>query len=134
MKNHHRHHQYERHYQRHGGIGPAMMCEMIKRNDLLRLSETVIKPFYYQRVQETIAIIRRYLPEDRCLIHKPEGAIFLWLWFKDLPITTEQLLSAPESTRRADGAGAQLLPRAGQTVAAYASMYAHELRTRAGEN
>ena len=22
---------------------------------------------------------------------KPEGAIFLWLWFKDLPITTEQL-------------------------------------------
>ncbi|WP_454538235.1 valine--pyruvate transaminase, partial [Escherichia coli] len=56
-----------------GGIGPAMMCEMIKRNDLLRLSETVIKPFYYQRVQETIAIIRRYLPEDRCLIHKPEG-------------------------------------------------------------
>jgi hypothetical protein len=72
-------------------MGPAMMCEMIKRNDLLRLSETVIKPFYYQRVQETIAIIRRYLPEDRCLIHKPEGAIFLWLWFKDLPISTELL-------------------------------------------
>jgi predicted NBD/HSP70 family sugar kinase len=61
-----------------------MMCEMIKRNDLLRLSNEVIKPFYYQRVQETIAIIRRYLPEERCLIHKPEGAIFLWLWFKDL--------------------------------------------------
>ncbi|MDB1120264.1 N-succinylarginine dihydrolase [Klebsiella pneumoniae] len=74
-----------------GGIGPAMMCEMIKRQDLLRLSETVIKPFYYQRVQETIAIIRRYLPEERCLIHKPEGAIFLWLWFKDLPISTELL-------------------------------------------
>ncbi|MDU2481601.1 MAG: pyridoxal phosphate-dependent aminotransferase [Klebsiella sp.] len=74
-----------------GGIGPAMMCEMIKRQDLLRLSETVIKPFYYQRVQETIAIIRRYLPEERCLIHKPEGAIFLWLWFKDLPVSTELL-------------------------------------------
>ena len=54
-----------------GGIGPAMMCEMIKRNDLLRLSNEVIKPFYYQRVQETIATIRRYLPEDLCLIHKP---------------------------------------------------------------
>ena len=24
-----------------------MMCEMIKRKDLLRLSETVIKPFYH---------------------------------------------------------------------------------------
>jgi len=57
----------------------------------LGLPETVIKPFYYQRVHETIATIRRYLPEERCLIHKPEGAIFLWLWFKDLPITTEIL-------------------------------------------
>ncbi|MEC9443485.1 MAG: valine--pyruvate transaminase, partial [Pseudomonadota bacterium] len=25
------------------------------------------------------------------VIHKPEGAIFLWLWFKDLPITTLEL-------------------------------------------
>ncbi|QHM77534.1 Valine--pyruvate aminotransferase [Mixta theicola] len=74
-----------------GSIGPAIAVEMIQRGDLLRLSETVIKPFYRQRVQEAIAIIRRYLPEERCLIHKPEGAIFLWLWFQDLPITTETL-------------------------------------------
>ena len=66
-----------------GGIGPAMMCEMIRRNDLLRLSNEVIKPFYSQRVQETIAILRRYLPEERCLIHKPEGAIFLLKWFTE---------------------------------------------------
>jgi valine--pyruvate aminotransferase len=74
-----------------GSVGPAIANEMIARGDLLRLSEEVIKPFYYQRVQETIATLRRYLPEERCLIHKPEGAIFLWLWFKDLPISTETL-------------------------------------------
>lgn len=74
-----------------GSVGPAIAHEMIARGDLLRLSEEVIKPFYFQRVQETIATLRRYLPEERCLIHKPEGAIFLWLWFKDLPITTEVL-------------------------------------------
>ena len=74
-----------------GSVGPAIAHEMIVRGDLLRLSEEVIKPFYYQRVQETIATLRRYLPEERCLIHKPEGAIFLWLWFKDLPISTEVL-------------------------------------------
>ncbi len=74
-----------------GSIGPAIACEMIKRGDLLRLSEDVIKPFYQQRVELTIAVIRRYLSTDRCLIHKPEGAIFLWLWFPDLPITTEML-------------------------------------------
>ena len=74
-----------------GSIGPAVAAEMIERGDLLRLSNEVIKPFYQQRVTQTIATIRRYLPEERCLIHKPEGAIFLWLWFKDLPISTELL-------------------------------------------
>ncbi|QCP57885.1 valine--pyruvate transaminase [Pantoea sp. SO10] len=74
-----------------GSIGPAIANEMIVRGDLLRLSQEVIKPFYQAKVSETIAILRRYLPEDRCLIHKPEGAIFLWLWFRDLPISTEAL-------------------------------------------
>lgn len=74
-----------------GSIGPALANEMIVRGDLLRLSDEVIRPFYQAKVAETLAILRRYLPEDRCLIHKPEGAIFLWLWFRDLPITTEVL-------------------------------------------
>ncbi|WP_017349334.1 valine--pyruvate transaminase [Pantoea sp. A4] len=74
-----------------GSVGPAMACEMVKRGDLLRLSETVIKPFYQEKVARTLAIIRRHIPEERCLIHKPEGAIFLWLWFRDLPVSTEVL-------------------------------------------
>ena len=74
-----------------GSIGPAIACEMICRGDLLRLSEDVIKPFYQDKVSQTITLIRRYLSEERCLIHKPEGAIFLWLWFRDLPVSTEVL-------------------------------------------
>lgn len=72
-------------------IGPAIAQEMIARGDLLKLSNNVIKPFYQNRVNETLAVIRRYLSPARCLIHKPEGAIFLWLWFQDLPITSEEL-------------------------------------------
>ncbi|WP_324029393.1 valine--pyruvate transaminase [Pantoea sp. JZ2] len=74
-----------------GSIGPAIASEMIQRGDLLRLSEEVIKPFYQHKVMQTITLIRRYLSAERCLIHKPEGAIFLWLWFRDLPISTELL-------------------------------------------
>lgn len=74
-----------------GSIGPAIAAEMIQRGDLLRLSQEVIKPYYQAKVAETLAIIRRHLPEEHCLIHKPEGAIFLWLWFRDLPVTTEVL-------------------------------------------
>lgn len=74
-----------------GSIGPAIALEMIKRGDLLKLSQQVIQPFYQRRVIQTIEIIRRYIPQERCLIHKPEGAIFLWLWFKDLPISCQAL-------------------------------------------
>ncbi len=80
-----------------GGIGPAMMCEMIKRNDLLRLSETVIKPFlYYQRVRGNYRHhSRRYLPENRCLIHKPEGAIFpLAMVLRICPLRPSSSISA----------------------------------------
>ncbi|GAA0483460.1 valine--pyruvate transaminase [Tatumella punctata] len=74
-----------------GSVGPAIAHQMICRNDLLELSEQVIKPYYRHKVAETIALIRRHIPEERCLIHKPEGAIFLWLWFHELPVTTETL-------------------------------------------
>lgn len=74
-----------------GSMGPAMATEMIEGGDLLRLSKTVIRPFYKQHLEHTIETIRRYLSPERCLIYKLEGAIFLWLWFKDLPITTEVL-------------------------------------------
>ncbi|QPR28668.1 valine--pyruvate transaminase [Edwardsiella hoshinae] len=74
-----------------GSVGPALALRMIERGDLLRLSREVIRPFYQQRVEQTLAIIRRYLTPARCLIHRPEGAIFLWLWFPDLPIDSETL-------------------------------------------
>ena len=74
-----------------GSVGPALVREMIVRGDLLRLSETVIRPFYQQRVEQTLEIVRRYLPVEHCLIHKPEGALFLWLWFQHLPITCDEL-------------------------------------------
>lgn len=74
-----------------GSVGPALLTRLIRQGDLLRLSQQVVRPFYQQRVNETLRVIRRYLSPEQCLIHKPEGAIFLWLWFPALPITTEAL-------------------------------------------
>ena len=38
-----------------------------------------------------MAWIRDQLAGYPCRIHTPEGAIFLWLWFQDLPITSDEL-------------------------------------------
>ncbi|GHA61918.1 valine--pyruvate transaminase [Photobacterium aphoticum] len=74
-----------------GSVGPAIAHQMIKRNDLLPLSENVIKPYYLRKAQHAVSRLQAAIPDPRFRIHKPEGAIFLWLWFKDLPISTLEL-------------------------------------------
>ncbi|PSW11671.1 valine--pyruvate transaminase [Photobacterium sanctipauli] len=74
-----------------GSIGPALAHKMIEQHDLLRLSEDVIKPFYLRKSQHAVELLQQAITDTRFRIHKPEGAMFLWLWFKDLPISTMEL-------------------------------------------
>ena len=74
-----------------GSLGPALGHHMIKNNDLLTLSTEVIKPFYQQKSQRAVELLQTEITDPRFRIHKPEGAIFLWLWFDELPITTMEL-------------------------------------------
>lgn len=73
------------------GIGPAIASHMIAKDDLLQLSEMIVKPFYQQKAQHAVQLLREHIDDPRFRIHKPEGAIFLWLWFDELPISTMQL-------------------------------------------
>lgn len=74
-----------------GGFGPAIAKHMIDSGDLLHLSENVIKPFYQQKSEFAVALLQQSISDSRFRIHKPEGAMFLWLWFDELPITTMEL-------------------------------------------
>ncbi|ANO34046.1 valine--pyruvate transaminase [Vibrio breoganii] len=74
-----------------GSIGPAVAQHMIESNDLLRLSDDVIKPFYQQKSIRAVSLLQSAIVDPRFRIHKPEGAMFLWLWFDELPITTMEL-------------------------------------------
>ncbi len=74
-----------------GSVGPAIALHMIESNDLLRLSNDVIKPFYLKKSQAAVKMLQTAITDPRFRIHKPEGAIFLWLWFDQLPITTMEL-------------------------------------------
>ena len=73
------------------GVGPAIAQKMIEKGDLLRLSQEVIKPFYRLKAAQAVAMLQEAITDSRFRIHKPEGAIFLWLWFDGLPITTMEL-------------------------------------------
>ena len=61
---------------------------MIENGDLLRLSSEVIKPFYKEKSLRAVELLQEAIADPRFRLHKPEGAIFLWLWFDELHHTS----------------------------------------------
>lgn len=74
-----------------GNLGTSLVQPWLANGELIRLSNEVVKPHYQHKVIEAQALARAALAGTPGLIHKPEGALFLWLWFPDLPISSQVL-------------------------------------------
>lgn len=74
-----------------GNLGPALATELVASGEILALSQQQIAPFYQSRALQTLKWLREAMGDLPYRIHRPEGAIFLWLWFEGLPITSEEL-------------------------------------------
>ncbi|MED6317083.1 valine--pyruvate transaminase [Psychrobacter pacificensis] len=72
-------------------FGAAIATPLVENNAIKDLSDNDIKPFYQQQAKTAVTLLKKELGDYPLVIHKPEGAIFLWLWFKDLPISTSKL-------------------------------------------
>ena len=74
-----------------GGVGPTMVQRWVENGDIIRLSEQHIRPFYEAKAQQAVQWLQEAIPHPKLRIHKPEGALFLWLWFEGLPIHSQEL-------------------------------------------
>ena len=74
-----------------GSFGPALALDLITSGEIIRLSQTVVKPYYQQKAERAIALLHNELTGVDYYIHKSEGAIFLWLWLPGLPVSSEEL-------------------------------------------
>jgi valine--pyruvate aminotransferase len=74
-----------------GGVGAALVVDLIRTGEIIGLSRDVIKPYYQSKAEQAVAWLRKELDGLDFYIHKPEGAFFLWLWLKGLPITAQAL-------------------------------------------
>jgi valine--pyruvate aminotransferase len=74
-----------------GSFGPALVLDAIENGDIIRLSNTAVRPFYQEKAEHTVTLMRRALDGLPYRIHQPEGAIFLWLWFEGMPIPSAEL-------------------------------------------
>jgi len=71
--------------------GAVLLHELVKTGEIFRLSRDVIRPFYRERAEQAVAWAHESLQGSEYHIHKPEGALFLWLWFPGLPIDSDEL-------------------------------------------
>ena len=72
-------------------VGAALITRIIEDNEMTHLTENIIKPFYKERLDNAIDLFNEFFAELPVLMHKPEGAFFIWLWLQDLPISTKEL-------------------------------------------
>jgi valine--pyruvate aminotransferase len=73
-----------------GTLGPALAKALFHTGEILSISRDRVMPFYRERAQQAVDWFRAELAGLPFRIHRPEGAIFLWLWFEDLPITSAE--------------------------------------------
>ena len=73
------------------GIGAEIVNQLITDNALLPLCNDLIQPFYKRRCELALVLLRAAIGDSRLHIHKPEGSMFLWLWFEGLSIGTSEL-------------------------------------------
>lgn len=74
-----------------GSLGPALVLDLVKSGGITRISRDIIRPYYQGKAKHAVDLIHREFSGLDYYIHKPEGAIFLWLWFPGLSVTSEEL-------------------------------------------
>ncbi len=70
-------------------FGARIACEIMRTQDLVTLSREFVQPHYAARSRLAQDIAARALAGLPYRLHASEGAIFLWLWFPGLPVSTD---------------------------------------------
>ncbi len=74
-----------------GSMGAAMALDLVRTGEITRVSREVVQPYYREKAMRAVAQLEQEMAGVPFAVHKPEGALFLWLWFEGLPITSSEL-------------------------------------------
>ncbi|PIE04329.1 MAG: valine--pyruvate transaminase [Spirochaetales bacterium] len=75
-----------------GNIGQAIVQPLMDSGEILRISRSIVRPFYFQRSRQAIESIQKAVGgRFPYRIHECEGSLFLWLWLPELPVSSTVL-------------------------------------------
>ena len=73
-------------------IGQAIVGSLFAGDEMADTCRRVIEPFYRERSRQTQEWIGDYFDDKLDYhVHVCEGAFFLWLWFRDMPVSDRTL-------------------------------------------
>lgn len=75
-----------------GNVGQAIMTPLLETGEIDRLVSDHIRPYYERKARLARACVAEFFDDSLDYhVHASEGALFLWLWFRGLPIPAAQL-------------------------------------------
>lgn len=74
-----------------GNLGPQLMGELLEKENLPKLCQETLLPFYRKQRDFAISCVEKYFSDIEYKLHEPEGAFFLWLWFPGLSVSSTEL-------------------------------------------
>jgi len=68
-----------------GSVGQVITTPLIQSGEILDISRKMILPFYRNKKDMAVRWIHEFFPDSvDYQLHKPEGSLFLWVWFRNL--------------------------------------------------
>lgn len=74
-----------------GSVGAVIAESLVSSGEIISMSRNIIRPHYQRKGELAVNYFREKLNGVDFHIHKPEGAFFLWLWFRDIRIDSDTL-------------------------------------------
>lgn len=73
-------------------FGGAIVTPLLAQDKMQSLALEHIRPYYAKQSEFAVKLLKQQFADlPQVKIHKPEGAIFLWIWFENLPVSTQKL-------------------------------------------
>ncbi len=74
------------------GVGQQLVTPLIESGEILRISSEIVRPFYESKSARALQCIDDEFGDDLAYaVHLSEGSLFLWVWFRNISITTMEL-------------------------------------------
>lgn len=74
-----------------GNLGPQLASSLLQANSMNDICSTIILPYYQQKRQLMLGLLAQHFKGLAYRVHVSEGAFFVWLWFPELAVNSQQL-------------------------------------------